>query len=443
VPVPKPLMLTSRGRRNHVLAWALVGCAFEMGCASSTSMRAAEAGDRVSLRDLLEKRESAGTLSNGEAKSLASAVAAHDVRVASAADAPFRVRELQPCARELDDVLAERMRTRDAAGARAALERIESGQLGSDWARSALSDSAPEWRAVGARALVRHQDREARARALLDPEPEVRRQAARAARDAADAADFDTLAEAARVDPEPIVRTEAVRAIAVLPTLAGDRAAQVLGDLWTVGDSALRGDIARAWASASIWPAGGRGALENVIAAQHGSEAIEAAAAVLAHHDAPEDVANLAAAAITAAIAQGSEASRIQALVEAPLDRSDLREALKVAARDEDRQVRIAALGRLAEHDAAARSELEELARPGQRLGDRARFALGLAGDRRAQAWIEEDLQAQSAQMRVAAVTALAALGVAARGASLLADEDPSVRERAACAIVMAARVAR
>jgi hypothetical protein len=292
---------------------------------------------------------------------------------------------------------------------------------------------------------VRPKDRPSRVLALLDPDPGVRRQAARAAHDAADASDLDVLAEAARIDPEPIVRTEAVRDIAVLPPppLKGARTAQLLRDLWNGGDSGLRGDIARAWSSASVWPAGGRDALYGVIASEHGAGVVDAEAAVLARREAGDEISNLAAAAMARSIAVGAKSTRIQALAEAPLDHAELLAAVKGAAQDDDREVRIAALARLAQHDSSAMQELESLARPGQRLGSRAQLALALAGDRRVQGWIEGDLEAAAPEARLAAATALSALGVAARSAPLLADEDPSVRERAACTIVMAGRVAR
>jgi hypothetical protein len=70
-------------------------------------------------------------------------------------------------------------------------------------------------------------------------------------------------------------------------------------------------------------------------------------------------------------------------------------------------------------------------------------LALATVGDRRVQSWIEQDLGARAPEDRLAAATALSALGLAARGAPLLADEDPSVRARAACTLVMAARTAR
>src|SRR5271166_7136077 len=135
--------------------WALALVTTVVACASSPAMRAAEHGDWGALREVLEKREKAGDVSNREAASLAATVAARELRSASGPDAVLRVREARPCARELDDVLADRTRVHDAAGAQAALARIESGRMGLGDARDALTDPSPEWRAVGTRGLVR------------------------------------------------------------------------------------------------------------------------------------------------------------------------------------------------------------------------------------------------------------------------------------------------
>ena len=273
----REVALAPRTFRVGILA-SLAACA---ACATSPAMRAAGHGDLGALRDAIASRESAGTLSNGEAASIAMKVAGRDLLSGPVAEAPDRVLDALPCAHELDDVLADRMRMHDAAGADAALARIAGRGLTLDDARAFAADPDPRWRAVGARALVRPTDREARLRALADESPLVRRQAARAARDAADPADLNTLSEAARLDPQPIVRTEAVRAMAALPSTPGGAAADALRDLWTSGDDALREDIALGWASPSIWDAGGREALRVLVASGHGPGVIEGAAAIL------------------------------------------------------------------------------------------------------------------------------------------------------------------
>ncbi len=377
-----------------------------------------------------------------------------DLRSAPPAEATVRVRDALACAHELDDALAARMRVHDAAGADAALARIAGRGLSLGDARAFADDTDPHWRAVGARALVRTKDRDARLQALVDDDPLVRREAARAARDAADAADLTALGEAARLDPEPIVRTEAVRALAALPPTPGGQTADLLRDLWTGGDDGLREDIALAWASPSVWEAGGREALRILVAAGRGPGAIEAAAAVLRHADASIESVQAAIGQLARSIETGSRAARLQALAQAPLDRGELLDAVRKASSDEDLEVRVGALGRLAVREggaAGARTAqagdaviaLEALAQPGGAVAQRARFALASAGDRRVQAWIEGDLAASAPEDRLGAATALATLGVSARAAPLLADADPAVRVRAACTLVMAARSSR
>jgi HEAT repeat protein len=426
-------------------------------CAGGPALRAAETGDRASLGAAIRAREKAGTLTNDEAASLARAVADRDVRSSPPAEATERVRDVRPCARELDDALAARMKMRDEAAPAAALARIDGRGLSVDDVRSFFADPDARWRPVGARSLVRPEDRAGRLKALLDPDPLVRRQAARACHDAAVADDLGALAETARLDPEPMVRTEAVRALAALPVGPASPIANVLRDLWSSGDDGIREDIALAWSMPSVWSAGGREALRVAVASGHGAGVVEAAAAVLRHREAGDEEIRTAVGQLARAIEGGARSTRLQALGEAPLDRDDLRAAVQRATTDDDLEVRVAALARLAEEPGrggsappaagsdALRSQeaLEALAQPGSPVASRARFALANARDRHVQSWLEDDLTAAEPEVRLAAASALAALGVAARAAPLLADADPSVRVRSACTIVLAARFPR
>jgi hypothetical protein len=426
-----------------------VVCAAMAACAASPALRAANDGDYRALGQALAERQRAGNLPLGEAASIAQAVAGHEIRTAAPAEAADRVQDAAACARELDAALAERMRIHDAAGAGAALARIEGSGLDPASARSYAGDGDPSWRAVGTRGFVRPEDDPARLRALIDPEPLVRRAAARASRDAASAQDFAALAEAARKDPDPLVRTYAVRAIAVLPPLpapsSGDTAANVLRDLWTAGDEGLREDIAIAWSSPTLWLMGGREALLDRVASEKGLGAIEAAGAILRRHAEDASVASLARAELARAVASGSRIARLAAIAETPVDRPELLAALKEAGAEEDERIRVAALARLAlTGDAPAKGVLEGIGAvrsPSSRVASQARFALAAAGDRRVQAWIEQDLSAPAPEDRAGAASALAALGVASRAAPLLADGDARVRVRAACTILAASRV--
>jgi hypothetical protein len=411
-------------------------------------MRAAESGDMAALRAELGAREKAGDLSNGEAAKVARVVAEREIRGAKGADAKKRVREARACTGELDGVLSERTKTHDEAGAEAAMALYEDGRLGKSTAREWVTDPDDAWRAVGVRTLVRDEDAAARRKAFTDPGPRSRRAAMRAAGEVTDAREFDALVEAVRVDPEPMVRTEALRALVKLddkaPVLVNK-----LRDLWQVGDDALREDIAVAWALPKIYAAGGKEALAVLVAGGLGPGAIAGAGAVLRAPHADKELKASATALLARTLENATHRDRVHALSIANLDDPTMLAAVEKAAGDDevDKTLRVAALGRLAQtkgkRDAAV-AKLEALAASKQddddALASRARMALAHAGDLKVQAWLEKDLAATEPHARLEAADALAALGRSARGAPLLADADASVRTRAACTLMVAAR---
>ena len=140
------------------------------GCAAPTGARLADRGDYVGLRDAMAARQRAGDLSNDEAASIARSVVAEQLRSAPPADAEARIRDVWACAHEIDSALAARMKVHDGAGAQAALARVDARGLGLDDVHRFASDADPGWRAVGARSLVGEGDRDARLRAIVDPE---------------------------------------------------------------------------------------------------------------------------------------------------------------------------------------------------------------------------------------------------------------------------------
>jgi hypothetical protein len=434
-----PLTSTSRLRPVLLLPILLSGA-----CASSPALRAADSGDRAALTTAVAEREQRGDLSNGEAASLSRTVASRDLHAAKGPDAVALVEAARPCARELRSPLEDLMATHDDAGALAALALLDAGELSQDDARPLATDPIAGWRAVGARALVRSEDRALRLQALVDPDPRVRRQAVRAAREDQDPNDLGVLSEAARVDPEPIVRTEAVRAMVELEPLPPGELADALRDLWPRADEGLREDIAIAWASPRVWDQGGSEALLTLVASGHGPGVVEGAAAILRNETMGGEVVMEAIAQMERAILQGSRERRQQAIAGAPLARPELLAAVKKASEDGDLQVRVAALSRLAEGKQAGASAaidaLVALAGPGSPVAARARFALASLGDRRVQAWVEQDLKSDSATDRLGAATTLSTMGVAARAAPLLADADATVRVKVACTILLGAR---
>jgi len=410
------------------------------------------------LRAQISLGERNARLSLHETADLARAVASREVLVAAPDAGVDRVRELRACAPEVEGALAERMKKSDAAGAEAALALLDAERLREWDVRPFVASSDERWRAVGVRSLFRAEDREARLKAVLDPSPKVRRAAMHAIVEAKDPADVAAAFEAARVDPDPMVKTDAVRAMGQLAR-AGADVANRLRDLYASADDALREDIGAAWAAPTVFPSGGREALRVLLASDTGPGALSAAGAVLREpeiHDAEIEAG--ARAALARAIASGSRRNRLHAIAVARLvpkphaaasDVAALIAAVEKASSDEDLDVRVSALERLAgaETSSADRADavkrLEDLAgrTDDALLASRARLALAHAGDTRVQAWIEQDLASKEARVRLTAVDSLIALGRASRGAPVLADEDASVRTRGACALLLAARL--
>ena len=259
------------------------------------------------------------------------------------------------------------------------------------------------------------------------------------------------LAEAARLDPEPMVRTELYARSPPCPrapqspAMTSRRSFAICGPPPRQATTGCARTSRSAWSL--LWASGGREALRVVIASERGSGVIEGAAAVLRRPEADPEMTGIAAGVLARAIDGGSRGEKLQALAEAPLDGRSAQALLphvEQASTDGDTEVRVSALSRLAERGgASAVAQLETLAQPGSSVALRARFALAESGDRRVQAWVEQDLASAQPESRVLAANALATLGMAARAAPLLADSDASVRLRAACTIVAAPRFRR
>ena len=413
------------------------------GCASTPGLDAAERGDFAELKSDIAPRYGSGKLTNDDAAKLARAVATHEVANAKGDDGRARVRELAACAHELDDAFSDRMKTKDDAGAEAALARIDAGNLDPDDVRDAISDRSDAWRAVGVRSLVEEDDVKARQKAFVDPSPVVRRAAFRAAAEAKDPRDVNALAEAARLDPDGLARTDAVRAMGAT---GGKHVVDLLRDVWTHGDAPLRDDIALAYSADASWQAGGREELRLLIAAEKGADVLAAAAAVAREHPDDAEMRASSLALLARAIDRGTQKERLEALAITPLAPELLDSILKASRDDGDAHVRVSALGRLTENPSTrdgAMHSLEAFAAQHDENASRAKLILAEQGDVRIQAWIEGDLRSPQARDRISAATSLAALGRSARGALLLADPDPEVRTRVSCTLLAAARVHR
>jgi hypothetical protein len=414
-------------------------------CASSEAVSAARRGDVAAVAKAIEPDYRAGRLDNGEAARIARAVAENAIESSKGDEAQTRVRELRTCARSLVSALDDRTKTHDAAGAEAAMALLEIDELSESAAREYLQDTNDEWRAVGARGLVRERDAYARGKALVDPSAKVRRAAMRASGQARDVKDVPVLLEAARVDPDMLARSEAVRSIARIDP-AGDDTAQRLHDLWQNADDALREDIAHAYVAANIAAAGGAEELRVLLAAKHGPGVLSAAAFVLMRVGMSVDAEtrSSAVAILVRTIDEAPRRERLLAIAMAPLSNGDVRAAVKRAAEEtNDLETRESALSKLleitSEHEAAKRA-LMAFASPSteEHVARRARLALAADGELAVQGWIEADLKSADPSTRLLAASALASLHRVARAAPLLADPDAHVRTSAACTVLAA-----
>lgn len=453
----------------RLASWILVALApLATGCASS-AVRHAERGDIPALRAEIDRQHRVGALTNGEARDIAKALLERDVSGLVDGRDDAKVRELRACAQDLDSALEKRENKHDGLGAEIARVRVEEGLFEPSDTRRYRDDPSPAYRAIAQRGLTAADDAEARIQALLLREVVARQMASLAAGDGATLGELDALFEAARLDPDDGVRHLALRAAvdAVarrkkdvfsglvdsadederrslrLARTALDR----LRDAWTTGKSALRDDVASGLATSPFYELGGRDALRARLG--EGSDRLTVASAILrmpTSRDTTEDtfLRENAARVALSALRDGSSLERAFAVVLVRPEGEALEE-LRKASRDPDPEVALPALGKLLRVPSDAERARVELVRAAGQKDDvtRAPRARGiLAGFRYlpVQLWLEEQSRRRELGLRLRAAAGLAALGRVARAAPLLADDDPSLRARAACLVLAATR---
>jgi hypothetical protein len=211
-----------------------------------------------------------------------------------------------------------------------------------------------------------------------------------------------------------------------------------LQDLWSGGDEAIRGAIARAFAVPVLFEAGGRTALDKALGREEGHATVDAASAMMGAGG------SNGALSLVKLAREDDIAVRAHALRLLDPARSEHLEVLvKVAEnKSEDASLRVIAANRLVQsppHRAKALEILVGLAANKDKTGTDAAVALAEAGDERARARLLEDLKTPSA-LRFRVASALTTLGHAADARPLLASSDVDVRDGAACAILSTAK---
>lgn len=453
----------------RLASWLLVAFApLATGCASS-AVRHAERGDILALRAEIDRQHRVGALTNGEARDIAKALLERDVSGLVDGRDDAKVRELRACAKDLDSALEKRENKHDGLGAEIARVRVEEGLLEPSDTRRYRDDPNAAYRAIAQRGLTDADDAEARIKALLLREVVARQMASLAAGDGATLGELDALFEAARLDPDDGVRHLALRAAVdavarrkkdVLSGLVDSAdederrslrlartALDRLRDAWTTGKTALRDDVASGLATSPFYELGGRDALRARLG--EGSDRLTVASAILrmpTSRDTTEDtfLRENAARVALSALRDGSSLERAFAVVLVRPEGEALEE-LRKASRDPDRDVALPALGKLLRVPADAERARVELVRVAGQKDDvtHAPRARGiLAGFRYlpVQLWLEEQSRRRELGLRLRAAAGLAALGRVARAAPLLADDDPTLRARAACLVLAATR---
>ncbi len=421
-------------RRFGILFFGLLA-----GCATSPPVRTALQGNLAQLKQDIASAQREHRLDHGAVVKLAQAIGEREVMSATGSDGAERVRTLRPCARRLRSAIERRADTGDDVAAELTLILVEAHAEGRDQAaRRYAQSSSGAWRAVAARALVKPAQTEQRRRFFNDPDERVRRAAFTAARDAHEPSELDALLESARLDPDPESKTLAAAAAGAI---GGERAVLALKDVWTQADDSARMGIVDAWAEHNSIIAGGD--RELAIAAESaGGLAPVSASLALARAGGPE--AAPANARLRRYIADGSDDEKRLALSSAPLDDENAA-ALEEASKKASPELRAVALARLSNepaHRTAAILALRALAN--QKISsdaerharDAAVNALAQAGDVSVRATLVKNLSDKDRWARKQAADGLAALDDYSDAATVLGDDDASLRSDLACTIL-------
>jgi hypothetical protein len=401
-------------------------------CATTGAVESALHGDLSTLRARLAEEKRSGDLDRQRVTEIAHAVAAREIHSGTGLAGARRIHSLRRCSEPLLGDLDDRADRFDEGGAEATLVLLASGRLrhASLVEKYGEADSGA-WRAVAARAARSAEFFTLRRRYYLDPDERVRRAALEAANEAPSAADFDALAEAARLDPEPMARSLAVRA---LGKLGGERAARTLRDLWERADDDVRASILEAYATKATFGAGGREALLREAEADRGVLAVAAAGELLRVDAAYRET---GVALLLRSLADGDGDERRMAVLLAPLEHPSVVAALKRTG-EADPEVRVVALEKLVavpKERGNALAELKKLAKAST-ASESAHQALARAGDAGVAPKFRADLAAKDELRRKAAGRALLALGDYASAATLLGDGSADVRITTACTIL-------
>lgn len=412
-----------------------------VACSPAGVVQTALHGDLAQLKRQIHEDQERGALDRATTLKLANAVAGRELRSSKGPAAVRRVDALRACAGSLQAVLEDRAAHPDDVGAQATLMLLELGRMDRPGlVRRYAEASSGAWRAVAARAATGPRDGRLRRSFMVDGDQRVRKAALQASVEAHDAADLDSLLEAARLDPDPLLQSLAVRAVG---TIGNQRAVLALKDVWAHSDGTTRETIVAAWAMPAAYGTGGARELRTIAEGANSLAAVAAARALSAKSG--ED-AQLGATILARFIKEGTQTERRVAIQVAPVTDPDVLHALGAATHDADPDVRVMALARslgVAAARGKAKAELRKLAAGKDRVAVQARAALAAVHDGSVESQLSRQLASQSPEERRLAALALIRLGLYSRAATALADDDPDVRSSVACSMLAAATRSR
>jgi hypothetical protein len=400
------------------LLLALAGC-------TSVPAKVALSGDLPALKASIAQAEKQDRLGASGLRELAGAVLQRELWSLAPPDV---FPDVEPCAKQIRSVLSDVAESSSEFATLAALALFDAG-----YSPSGDPPDPVAREAILARRAVGPDAGERRRAWMLHGDAGVRRAALSAALAGADPQDLPALAEAGRLDPDDEARAIAVLA---LGRIGGQRAVQLLVDLYGSASRETRRVILLSWADPASFAVGGRVMLEDL--ALDTSEASVLAAAALLRADPGEN--ELATAALTRGMESRVKPVRLLALYLTPWSLAGAHAALEAARRHTDPATRVLALLRGVEAgalDAEGSAELSRLAADDVTLvGAVARAALAQAGNEAIKPALRADLVAPRSDRRTLAALSLLSLEDWAGAAQALGDDSPSVRRAVACQVL-------
>lgn len=404
-------------------------------------------GDRAGLTREVEAEHKLGRISNDEARALAEEVVHSEISKASPADFSSRLNAVYGCSESAESAVRSQM-SKEALWLEGANYLMRTGRASKGAYASYLDDAREGYQALATYSLTGSSDGDRRRRSLAHVSLNVRRAAARASLEARDERDIDVLLERSRLEPDPFVRADVLRAALANPSSKVVPALVELG--FSRGDEQIRTEVLSAFAT-TLFPKGGKEEFKRALAGDANESVLMASLlylrsrASLSKQDPLEaDVREMATSLVVDKLNRGTSREKSNALRLVPMTEPFLDGVRAAATKERDLSVRVLAWSKLMDvaqdRDGAKKSLLSVAGNNHGRITGQAELVLAERGDRAIQSWIEKELVEGDKERRLQAVRSLEALGVVARAAPLLLDQDATFRLRAACLIAASSR---